>query len=116
MASNSHLSYDDVRDALDRALASERGILLREESGSRLVSLRQRIHKLKSLDRKRSTKTFDSDDPRYGTSAYDTLSVESSPEITQAEGNRIALANVPESACWIKVVKRVPGALKVEEL
>lgn len=116
MPSNSHLSYDDVREALDAALASDKGIRIRESTPARLISLRQRIHKLKSLERKRSRQLYPPGDPKHGTSIYDKLSVLTSDALNAAEKSREGLAKVPVEELYLEIVKRQPGMLQIEEL
>jgi hypothetical protein len=67
----------DLRDYLERALASERGIRVRgQESKGDATKLRQRLYSFRYADRKDSQKIYATNDPRYGKSVYDCLTVD----------------------------------------
>jgi hypothetical protein len=48
-------SYEDIRGFLDRALESERGVKIEVAEKGKAISMRQRMYKLRTLDRKFST-------------------------------------------------------------
>lgn len=95
--SNSPLAYDDIRDALDRAIASERGIKIVKTTLGEAVHLKQRIYKFRQIDRKQSLSMFKEGDTRRGTSVYDSLAIEQ-----------------VENILFLR--RRVAGALKIEEI
>lgn len=66
-------SYAEVREALDKALDSEKGVRIRCDNHGAAVHLRHKIYKFRTLDRRESMKLFSADDARYGNSAYDGL-------------------------------------------
>lgn len=73
--SNSRLSFDDCFEALDRALASPRGIRIIVDDEGAAYHLRNRLHKARVLDRKANAETYDETHPLHGTSEYDELVV-----------------------------------------
>lgn len=96
--STNPLSYEDIRSALDRALASDNGIKITLPNPGLAIHFRQRCNKFRALDRAASKKTYpDPEDPKHGTSAYDVLTI-------SLEEN-VAL-----------ILKRDPSTLLVEEL
>ena len=74
--SKSLASYDDIRTALDRALESENGVRIPCGSPQAAVNLRQRCYYFRGLDREQSKKIYAAGDPRYNTSAYDTIVIQ----------------------------------------
>lgn len=75
LSQNIH-TYEDCRAIFDRALLSENGVMVTRPTPGSAINLRQRCYKFRALDRLESQKLFPESDPRYGTSAYDLLSVE----------------------------------------
>ena len=76
MAYNTSLfSYPDIRSVLDRALASEKGVLLRFPDEKAAITFKARVHTLRYLDRKENKKIYPPDDLMFGRSAYDPLMV-----------------------------------------
>lgn len=76
--------YEDCREHLDRALASDKGIRINTDSHGTAVHLRQRIYKLRQLEKVRSLEIYEIGDPRRNVTPYDDLSavvVDSSVEI-----------------------------------
>lgn len=71
LAGSAHL-----RALLDSALESSSGIRVKGLSLSKAKQLRQQLHSLRTLERRKSAKAFPLDDPRSGTSAYDALLTE----------------------------------------
>lgn len=68
--------YKDVQDALDRALASTRGIKLTFSSGGSAVQFRHRIYSLRKLDRHESRAIYKPGDDDYDRSPYDRLTIQ----------------------------------------
>lgn len=95
--SNSPLAYDDIRDALDRAIASNNGIRIVKSTLGEAVHLKQRIYKFRQIDRKQSLHMFNEGDPRRGSSIYDSLAIEQIENI-------------------LVLKRRVAGSLKIEEI
>jgi len=69
------MGYPDIRAVLDKALASEKGVLLRFPDEKAAQTFRGRVHTLRYLDRKENKKIYAPDDPMFGRSAYDPLMV-----------------------------------------
>jgi hypothetical protein len=69
----SPLSFRDVRDMFDRALKSEKGITVRQDTRAQVVSLRARFNYFRKMDRKENASTYPADHPLHNTSAYDAL-------------------------------------------
>lgn len=74
--SNSILSYEDVRAHFDRALSSEKGLILRFKSPGQAIHFRQRGYKFRVLDRIRNTELYPDGDPMHGCSPYDILRID----------------------------------------
>lgn len=67
--------YDDIRQHLDRAIASA-GIRITCASYGQAVNLRQRLQKLRQLEKLKSVEIFlEPDDPRRATTPWDVLSM-----------------------------------------
>ena len=73
MFSNSILSYADVRELLDRALASDRGLRVRLGTTGACHNLRQRMGYFRRLDRRENKKVYDDSHILHDRSQYDTL-------------------------------------------
>lgn len=73
--SNDLKSYEDIRPYFERALATEKGIRLETRSRGQAIHLRQRLYKLRQLDRLRSTDLFEPGDERRGVSVYENVEV-----------------------------------------
>lgn len=67
--------YLDVSSALDRALASERGIRLHYPTRPEANRFRGRVHAFRKLDREESKSIHPEDSPAYGVSTYDDLTL-----------------------------------------
>lgn len=67
------IEYEDCREQLDRALASEKGIRITVRDKGAAIHLRQRLYKLRQLEKIRSTELFDIGDERRSTTPYDNL-------------------------------------------
>lgn len=66
-------AYGDCRDALDRALESERGIKIECETSGMAIRLRHRMNSFRSRDRQTNSKTYEATHPMHNASAYDKL-------------------------------------------
>lgn len=66
-------SYADVRALLDRALESEKGIVVTFEDEKVALSKWRICYVVRSRAAKQSMKMFPADDPKYGCSPYDKL-------------------------------------------
>lgn len=69
----SPLAFDDVREILDKALASPRGIMIPCSTRGAAVALRVRLNYYRKMDRTQSRETYTRDHPMHGRSAYDKL-------------------------------------------
>lgn len=98
--SNTVESYEDIRGFLDQALASERGVKIEVGYKGKAISMRQRMYKLRTLDRKFSTQMVPFGDPKWGKSAYDCLMV----DVQELDGKAYVL------------IKKGMSDLKVEDL
>lgn len=92
-------AYIDCRAYLDRALESERGLRITCGSYGEAINLRQRMYKARQLDQKTSMKENPVDDPKYGRSVYDKLSI-----------------SIKKDEPYVRVMKLENADLKVEEL
>lgn len=91
------LSFSDVREVLDRALESPKGIRVPCETPGKAMHLRQRMNYYRAQDRKSMYEVFGADDARRGRSAFDTL-------IFTVDGSSVLVKKIAE------------GQIKVEEL
>ena len=71
--SKSYLSYDDCRDALERALQSKKGIRLEFTKKSQAFRFVSRACHFRVMDRKESLRLYDENHDMYGRSPYDKL-------------------------------------------
>lgn len=69
------VEYEDCREHLDRALQSANGIRITLATNGQAVHLRQRLYKLRQLEKVRSTEIFDVGDERRLVTPYDNLSI-----------------------------------------
>lgn len=74
-APTSRAAYKSYYDVLDRALDSDAGIRIEVESKGEAHQYRVRLHYARSLDRELNRQSRPPDDPEYGISDYDNLSV-----------------------------------------
>lgn len=74
--SSNIITYEDVRKAMDQALASDKGVIITCPSNGMAVHLRQRCYKFRTLDARRNMEVYDKSDVAYGTSPYDCLQVD----------------------------------------
>lgn len=100
VTSNSKLSFDDCFDALDRALASARGIRLSFTSEGAARHFRTRLHTARRLDREANAETYEEGHPLHGTSQYDPLVV------------KLHLANGESTL----VIEKIKLTAKIEEI
>lgn len=74
---SSPLAQEDIRQALDRALETEKGIKITFRSGSAKANsatatyTRSRMHKLRAMDRKNNAQIYVKDHPMHNTSIWD---------------------------------------------
>lgn len=80
------LAFDDAREALDRAVASDKGIKINCASHGLAVSLRSRFNYYRKQDRAANRKTYGPEHPKHNTSVYDTL-VLRIPHKTESDAN-----------------------------
>jgi hypothetical protein len=67
--------YEDCREHLDRALSSQRGIRINMPSSGGAIHLRQRMYKLRQLEKLKSLEIYEMGDSRRNKSAYDNLTI-----------------------------------------
>ena len=85
MATSKNLAaYRDVQDVLDRAVSSVKGISVTMPSYGMAVRFRQRCYAFRTLTRELSREMYGPEDPNYGKSPYDELTVKT-PEKTKGE-------------------------------
>ena len=72
----SRVGYDDVRQVLDTALSSEKGLKLDFEDRRAAVAFRQRIYAARAADKANRLGEFDEANPGYVLSPYDDLVVQ----------------------------------------
>lgn len=100
--SSAPAAYSDCYELLDRALASPSGIRIGFTEPGQANNLRLRLNTARKLDRNRSRELFPDDDPRHGTSAYDSLM------------NKI---REHDEKYYVYIEpRRVTGAISIEEL
>lgn len=68
-------AFADVRDYLDRALDTERGVRVVCETAGGAVNLRQRLYRWRAIDRKQNAELYPKGDVMHGRSVYDALIV-----------------------------------------
>src|SRR5262245_24373998 len=71
--SHSLLSYADVREVMDMALRSAKGIRISCETLGDAYNLRQRCYSYRLMDRVENSKTYDDDHPLHNRSEYDKI-------------------------------------------
>lgn len=67
----SPLAFDDVKEVLERALDSPKGIRVTFETTRAAVDFRRRANTYRKQERERSVKLYAPGDPLYGVSIYD---------------------------------------------
>lgn len=73
--SKSITEYEDCREHLDRALVSTKGIRITTPAPGVAIHLRQRLYKLRQLEKVRSTEIYEIGDERRNKTPYDNLSI-----------------------------------------
>lgn len=68
-------TYEDIRPHFERALASANGIRISTRSPGQAVHLRQRLYKLRALDRKRSFEIYEPGHEMRGRSVYENVEI-----------------------------------------
>ena len=81
----SPLAFDDIREALDRALAAPKGIRIPCANRGAAVTLRSRFNYYRKMDRSENRRNYTSDHPMHGKSAYDRLALRIPPKGTDQE-------------------------------
>lgn len=76
MAYNASINgYIDIRAALDKTLATEKGMLFRFPDEKAALTFKGRVNSCRYLDRKENKKIYPADHPMWGKSIYDPLMV-----------------------------------------
>jgi len=81
-ANTSVLAREDIRQALDRAVASNKGVRITFSDGTPsansavATSVRARMHRLRVEDRRNSAEIYPPEHPLYGQSAWDILFIQ----------------------------------------
>lgn len=101
-ASNSIFSYDDIREVLDRALSADKGVSVSFPNKGAATHFIQRVYKFRVLDRRESKRLYPTDNPRYGTSVYDKVTLPKAEEI--------------DGKAFVKILKSEAGQLEITEL
>ena len=104
--SNSIFSYKDIREMLDRALQSERGLRVKLKTKGAGNNLRQRASYFRQLDRRENKKVYPEGDPMHGRSAYDVLIL----KLVEPD------AGDTEHQCYMEIVKGSVENYNTEEL
>lgn len=73
-------SYPDIRQLLDRALESPKGVRLTFESKKEALTFKGRVHSFRFMDRKENAKIYPEDHPMHQRSVYDPLTCKSVSE------------------------------------
>jgi hypothetical protein len=88
----SHLAYEDVKAALERAMESPRGVLIRFATKGKATNFVARANYYRRQDRKENFKTFPEGHPFKFASAWDILRVVADGEvvtITKGDGSNL---------------------------
>lgn len=96
---NNLVAYRDVQAIMSRALQAERGVKIKCANHGAAIGLRQRMYKFRMMERKDSTQIYAQDDPHYGKSDYDVLSV-----------------TLKEEGYWYVVLEKFPDHAQIEAL
>lgn len=78
-------AYPDIRNALDQALASAKGVRLKFPDDKAAMTFKGRVHSFRYQDRKENKKIYPEDHPMHGRSAYDPLMVKTEPTVVENE-------------------------------
>lgn len=71
--SNSHLSYSDCYEVMEKAIADRTGIRIHLDSEASATFFRMRCHQARKIDRERNMRLFAKDHPMHAVSIYDPL-------------------------------------------
>ena len=71
--SQSHMSYSDCYDAMNRALDDSQGVRIEVGTENEAIFFRMRCHKARAIDRRRNAEAYASDHPMHNASLYDPL-------------------------------------------
>lgn len=100
--SKSLLSYADVQEALDRALASERGISISFDSHGQAIRFRHRAYSLRKILREKSGEIYKPGEFAYGRTPYDALAF---PDPERLEGvEKVSLKIIKNSSADLEIV------------
>ena len=91
---NAILSFEDVRELLNKAIEAEKGIEIKLDTKGQAVNLRSRMNRYRAKDRESSKVIFPDDHPSYGVSQYDRLII----SIREDEGKWVVRAEVSSAA------------------
>lgn len=69
----SPLSYEDVRELMQRALDSPKGLRVTLSSPAEAINMRARMNKFRANNRKDNKKIYTPDHPMWGNSVFDAL-------------------------------------------
>jgi len=78
--SKSPLAFDDVREAFERAIETEKGIMIRCKSHAHATTTRSRFNYFRKLDRVENQKVYPPGNPMHGKSVYDRFSLRIPPK------------------------------------
>ena len=73
--SRSPLAHADIQAIMDRALGNGKGCNILCRDVGEANSLRQRFYTCRIIDREKNAKIFPPEDPRWGRSVYDALTI-----------------------------------------
>ena len=98
MSYNSSLmSYPDITAALDKALASPKGVRIALESPEAVSTFCGRVHSFRFKDRKANAKIYPAGHTMHGNSAYDPLMIRKAGlvvEIIKLEGVEFKIEDI----------------------
>lgn len=99
--STSPLSYTDCYEVMATAIEDKRGVRVRMDSLGDATHFRMRCHQARTLDRRENSKTYASDHPLHGRSAYDVL---------------VLTLEEDEDSAWVYFSKVILDTSRVESL
>ena len=73
MGSGSIASMQDAFKIMDRALTSEKGLVIEFESPAAATKMQQRLYSARVRDRRERSRIYPPDHPEHGRSPYDSL-------------------------------------------
>lgn len=83
---NSPGAFLGARETLNRALESEKGIILKFPTRAAAMNFRARCNTARKRDREENKRTYDKDDPMHGCSPWDCLRLSIYQRDTDPEG------------------------------